>query len=82
MRTQENDTLINNLLGKIDIMDEQSLQTAIEKVGNNEQGVRTFFKNKLSEISHNQKEEKYPINEMFTYGISGNCNRQNKRIKR
>ena len=73
MRTQENDTLINNLLGKIDIMDEQSLQTATEKVANNEKGVRTFFENKLSERHHNQNEEKYPINDMFTYGISGNC---------
>ena len=35
MRTQENDTLVNNLLGKIDTMDEKSLQTALEKVGNN-----------------------------------------------
>ena len=72
MITQENDTLINNLLGKIDIMDEQSLQTAIEKVGNNEEGVRKFFEN-ISERHHNQNEENYPINDMFTYGISGDC---------
>ncbi len=73
MRTQENDTLINNLLGKIDIIDEKSLQTALEKVGNNEEGVRKFFESKLSERHHNQSEEKYPINDMFTYGISGDC---------
>ena len=73
MRTQENDTLINNLLGKIDMMDEKSFQTALEKVGNNEEGVREFFESKLSERHHNQSEEKFPINDMFTYGISGNC---------
>ena len=73
MRTQENDTLINNLLGKIDMMDEKSFQTALEKVGNNEEGVRKFFESKLSERHHNQSEEKFPINDMFTYGISGNC---------
>lgn len=73
MRTQENDTLVNNLLGKIDMMDEKSLQTALEKIGNNEEGVRNFFENKLSERHHNQSEEKFPINDMFTYGISGNC---------
>ncbi len=73
MRTQENDTLVNNLLGKIDMMDEKSLQTALEKVGNNEEGVRNFSENKLSERHHNQSEEKFPINDMFTYGISGNC---------
>ena len=73
MRTQENDTLINNLLGKIDMMDEKSFQTALEKVGNNEEGVRKFFESKLSERNHNQSEEKFPINDMFTYGISRNC---------
>ena len=73
MRTQENDTLINNLLGKIDMMDEKSFQTALEKVGNNEEGVRKFFESKLSERHHNQSEEKFQINDMFTYGISGNC---------
>ena len=55
------------------MMDEKSLQTALEKVGNNEEGVRNFFENKLSERHHNQSEEKFPINDMFTYGISGNC---------
>lgn len=73
MRTQENDSIINNLLGKIDLMDEKSFQTALEKVGSNEECVRKFFEGKLSEKHHNQSEEKYPINDMFTYGISGNC---------
>lgn len=73
MRTQENDSIINNLLGKIDLMDEESFQIALDKVGNNEEGVRKFFERKLSEKHHNQNEEKYPINDMFTYGISGNC---------
>jgi len=73
MRTQENDTLINRLLGKIDKMDEQSIQTTLEKIGNTEESVRKFFESKLSERHHNQSEQKYPINDMFTYGISGNC---------
>lgn len=73
MRTQENNSIINNLLGKIDLMDEKSIQIALDKVGNNEEGVRKFFENKLSERHHNQSQEKYPINDMFTYGISGNC---------
>ena len=73
MRTQENDSIINNVLGKIDLMDEKSLQIALEKFGNNEEGVRKFFEGKLSEKHYNQSEEKYPINDMFTYGISENC---------
>lgn len=73
MRTVENSSQINNLLGKIDMMDEKSFQIALEKVGNSEDNVRKFFEGKLSNISHNHSEEKYPINDMFTYGISGNC---------
>ncbi len=73
MRTKENDTLVNNLLGKIDMLDEQSLQTALEKLGNNEESVREFFKNKLVANQQNQSDEKFPINDMFTYGISDNC---------
>lgn len=73
MRTKENDTLVNNLLGKIDMLDEQSLQTALEKLGNNEESVREFFKNKLVANQQNQSDEKIPINDMFTYGISDNC---------
>lgn len=73
MRTQENDSIINNLLGKIDLIDEKSLQIALEKIGNNEEVVRKFFEGRLSEKYYNQNQEKYPINDMFTYGISGNC---------
>lgn len=73
IRTEENDTLVNNLLGKIDMLDEQSLQTALEKVGDNEESVREFFKNKLVANQQKQSDEKFSINDMFTYGISGNC---------
>ena len=34
LRTQENGPLVNNLLGKIYMLDEKSLQSALEKVGN------------------------------------------------
>ena len=73
MRTQENDILINKLLGKIDMMDEKAFQRALEEVGNNEEKVRSFFESKLSKGQYNQSEKKFPINEMFTYGISTNC---------
>lgn len=73
MRTQENDNIINKLLGKIDMMDEKSLQIALEKVGNNEENIRNFFKCELSERHYNINDEKYPLNDMFTYGISENC---------
>ncbi|MBQ3414012.1 MAG: hypothetical protein IJH39_01400 [Clostridia bacterium] len=73
MRTQENEELVNNILGKLDLMDEDSIQKAITKVGDNEDNIRKFFESKLSERRQNNNDEKFPINGMFTYGISGNC---------
>ena len=72
MRTAENEAMVNNLLGKIDMMDSNTLQETIQKIGNDEASIREFLKSKLSN-THQQSDEKYPINSMFTYGISGSC---------
>lgn len=68
MRTPENEASVNNLLGQIGILDEKSFQTALEKIGNSAEGVKSFF-----ERFHNRHEKKYSINSMFTYGVSSNC---------
>lgn len=73
MRTTENDGMINKLLGKIDMMDDTSLQNAVKQVGDTEEAVRTFFENKIAEKQNTNKEEHTPINEMFSYGVSGDC---------
>ena len=73
MRTPENEAKVNNLLGKIDLMDEAAFAAALEQVGNSEEGVKKLFEDKLAEREENRDEEKFPINDMFTYGISGNC---------
>ena len=69
MRTTENDGMINKLLGKIDMMDDTSLQNAVKQVGDTEEAVRTFFENKIAEKQNTNKEEHTPINEMFSYGM-------------
>lgn len=74
MRTNQNEAIVNNLLGKIDMMDEISIQEIVQKFGNNENNIRKFLENKISDKIHfSQSDEKFPINDMFTYGISGNC---------
>ena len=72
LKTQENERLVNNLLGKIDMLDEKSMQLALDKVGNNKNGVKKFFEDKLNK-RYNDSEEKYPINDLFTYGVTENC---------
>jgi len=73
MRTNENEEMINKLLGKIDMMDDKSLQKAVEEVGGNEDAVRSFFEKKIAERQNNNTPEHTPVNEMFSYGVSGGC---------
>lgn len=72
MRTQNNEEKINRLLGKIDMLDEETLQKAIQKVGETEEDIKAFFESKLKGESTHQ-EEHTPINAMFSYGISDTC---------
>lgn len=71
MRTPENEIVVNNLLGKIDMMDEQAILEASKKVGDTEESIRSFFEQKLSERKEQQGH--IPINDIFTYGITDNC---------
>ena len=73
MRTTENENQINNLLGKIDLLSEENLQTMIFQIGNNEESIKKYLEEKLEESHNHINEEHTPINDMFTYGISGKC---------
>ena len=71
MRTHENETNVNNILGKIDIMSQEEINTYLEKIGHSEKDLKNFFESKLNKPE--QSNEHIPINDMFTYGIAGNC---------
>ena len=73
MRTPENEAKVNFLLSKIDIMDEARIEQISMQMGNDEQSIRKLLSEKIGKRQLRQGEEKYPINNMFTYGISGNC---------
>lgn len=70
MRTNENGEIVNKLLGKIDIMDDISIQTEIKKIEERGETVENFLK---KAIENRMKTNKFtPINEMFSYGLSYN----------
>lgn len=71
MRTADNEEIINNLLGKIDLLSEENMQTILEKIGDNEEDVREYFQNKIN-FKQEHHESHTPINKMFSYGVSGN----------
>lgn len=73
MRTYENENQINNLLGKVDLLPEEKVQTMIAQIGDNEESIKKYLEGKLKEQNNNEHEEHTPINKMFTYGISGSC---------
>lgn len=73
MRNSQNENQINNLLGKIDLLTEEKLQTMISQIGESEESIKEYLERKLNDRNNNGHEGHTPINDMFTYGISGNC---------
>lgn len=73
MRTQENEMIVNHLLGKIDMKEEFEIEQICLELGNSEENIKSFLAEKLTEKQHNKRDDKTPINDMFTYGISDNC---------
>ncbi len=69
MRTPKNEEEMNRLLGMIDMADEETLQNKIEEIGGTEEAINAFLKKQILKI----QEKHIPINEMFSYGINGNC---------
>lgn len=73
LRTSENESQTNYLLGKIDMMSDDEISKVISTIDNTKENIRDFLSQKLAEKTANhQSEEHFPINKMFTYGIKGN----------
>lgn len=72
IRTYDNEKIVNNMLGKIDMMDETSIQDFLKKIGNSKESIKHFFEEELSKQMNKQVDKFFPINNMFTYGIDGN----------
>ena len=70
-KTQENEAQIDELLRKIDKIEESSLQDAIKQIGGTEESLRKYFERKLEE--QKPKEKQTSINKLFSYGITGDC---------
>lgn len=71
MQTLENEAQIVHILGKLDMMEEAELEKLVKEIGNTEEAIRNFFKGKI-EKKHKTNKIDYPINDIFTYGITQN----------
>lgn len=73
MRNMKNEPIVNRILGRIDMMDEEVIYREIEKIGNTEKDIKNFFEEKIKkEVYRIYKSEKLQINDIFTYGMAGN----------
>lgn len=75
LRNSENQEIVNNFLGEIDLISDEDLKNAVKKVGDTEESVRNFFIKGISKKMNNRQhhgEQHISINDMFSYGISGN----------
>lgn len=73
IRNPENEHIVNYLLGQVDMKDDKSISEIAESLGNDENNIRTFLLKKIQKKQEQRNDEKYPINDMFTYGVSENC---------
>ena len=74
MRVPDNENTVNYLLGKIDTKEESEIESIFTKLGNDENKIKSLLEKELLKIQHdenNQINDKFPINAMFTYGITG-----------
>ena len=69
MRTPENEDIVNQLLGTIDMTSEEVLKNKMEEIGGTEKAIRAFIEKQILE----KHEEHIPINEMFSYGVTRSC---------
>lgn len=56
LRNNKNENQVNNLLGKIDLLPEEKLQQMISQIGNNEENIRNYFIEKLTEHNNSNSE--------------------------
>ena len=73
MRAPENESIVNNLLSKIDLIPEDKLLEMAKEVGDNEESIRKYFQDKIADRLVDRHEKHTPINKMFTYGVTGKC---------
>ena len=74
MKAPDNAKIIDELLDKIKVIDDISFQNAVMQVGDTQETITEYFKNKISERQNNTAVQSHtPINKMFSYGVAGNC---------
>ena len=57
MRTAQNENQVNKLLGKIDLLTEEKLQTMIAQIGDNEESIKKYLERKQNETHSYKKKE-------------------------
>lgn len=70
MRTSENENIVNNLLGKVDLLTDEKIESMVKQIGDNEECIRNYIQEKFEKNQEHRHEEHTPINEMFTYGTT------------
>ena len=73
MRTAQNERIVNYLLGRLYMLNDEEINEKLLKIGDDEASIKNFLEEEINKKLDNTHEEHIPINEMFTYGISGNC---------
>jgi hypothetical protein len=71
LRTPKNEHIVNSLLGKIDLLTDKEITSMFSQTGDSDESIRSHLNTELENYQKHHDEEHTPINEMFTYGITG-----------
>ena len=74
IKNSNNESTINHILESIEKISEEDLKVILQKLNVTEQNIEQFIKNKIKEqIEQENSSTKFtPVNQMFSYGRTGN----------
>lgn len=73
IKTDRNAYRVEDIIKQVTEMDDEKLQDAINSVGGTKESVKSYLEEKVSEGALEQTEEHIPVNDMFAYGVNGDC---------
>lgn len=71
MRTPENENIINQLLDKVKELPPEKIDSIVNEIGATEENIRNYWQKRIHRELHHEATSRKPINQMFTYGITG-----------
>ncbi len=71
MKTQDNGDIVDRLISKIEELSDEKIDSIVNEIGATEENIRNYLQKRIHRELHHEATSHKPINQMFTYGITG-----------